>query len=299
MMKLIFGCGYLGSRVAARWREAGDEVMIVTRSQQRAEDFRQQGFGAIVANVTEPASLVQLPVASTVLFSVGYDRSEEAAKGPSIEEVYADGVRNVLHALPAETGRFLFISTTGVYGRGDGGWVDEETQPDPQREGGRASLAAEQRLAEHPLGEPGFVLRLAGLYGPGRIPFLDRLRAGEPIPAPQEGYLNLIHVEDAARVVLAADGMEQDELGLGPKVYCVSDGEPVLRGDYYREVARRIGASEPRFLAPDPSSPRAVRAAANRRICNHRLIRELNVQLAYPSYREGLAAILEGSAPSR
>jgi nucleoside-diphosphate-sugar epimerase len=134
------------------------------------------------------------------------------------------------------------------------------------------------------------ILRLAGIYGPGRIPFLDRLRAGEPIPAPSAGHLNLIHVEDAASIVVAASNLAP--LADGPRVYCVSDGHPVQRGDYYREVAQRIGASPPQFTAPDPNSPRAARAEADRRIRNDRMLADLKVELAYPNYRAGLAAIL-------
>ena len=65
-------------------------------------------------------------------------------------------------------------------------------------------MAAEQALAAHPLGQRGMILRLAGIYGPGRIPFLDKLQAGQPIPAMSAGNLNLIHVDDAATVVVAA-----------------------------------------------------------------------------------------------
>ena len=79
-----------------------------------------------------------------MLFAVGFDRSA----GASIDDVYAGGVRNVLAALPSDIGRFIYISTTGVYGNAGGEWVDEDTPPDPQRDGGRASLAAEQALAE-------------------------------------------------------------------------------------------------------------------------------------------------------
>ena len=151
-------------------------------------------------------------------------------------------MRNVLAALPSATGRFIYISTTGVYGDAGGDWIDEETPPDPQRDGGRASLAAEQVLAEHPLGKNSVILRLAGIYGPGRIPFRSLLRAGEPIPAASEGFLNLIHVVDAAAVVLAAADARLECSDDRPRVFCVSDGQPVERGEYYREVARQIGA---------------------------------------------------------
>ena len=246
MTKLIFGCGYLGQRVAQQWREAGEDVVVVSRNHERAERFKTEGYGAVVADVTQHTTLVGLPVAETALFAVGFDRSA----GKSIEEVYAGGVRNVLAALPSDTGRFIYISSTGVYGDALGKWIDEQTPPDPQRDGGRASLAAEQALTESPFASRGIILRLGGIYGPGRIPFLDKLRAGEPIPAHSEGHLNLIHVDDAAAVmVLAADEPTSNRGGAPatPRIYCVCDGQPVQRGDYYREVARRIGVVEPEF----------------------------------------------------
>jgi nucleoside-diphosphate-sugar epimerase len=289
MTKLIFGCGYLGDRVARHWRSEGDEVTIVKRSGKRAATFKQSGYRAIVADVTEPATHVGLPAADTVLFAVGFDRSA----GSPIEDVYAGGIKNVLAALRSDVGRFIYVSTTGVYGKGAGEWVDEDTPPDPQREGGKASLAAELLLAESPFADRSIVLRLAGIYGPGRIPFLDQLRAGEPIPAVSTGYLNLIHVDDAAAAVVeAAARVAEDQLNRKRKVYCVSDGHPVQRGEYYREVARLIGAPPPTFASPDRNSPRAARAEANRRVKNSRMIDELGVKLAYPDYRAGLAAIL-------
>jgi len=287
--KIIFGCGYLGARVARRWRDAGHDVVVVTRSRERADQFQREGYATIVADVTRPESLNNLPSAETALFAVGFDRSA-GTSGPSIEVVYAGGIRNVLAALPSGVGRFIYISTTGVYGPAGGYWVDEATPPDPRREGGRASLAAEQALAANSLGSRGVILRLAGLYGPGRVPFIGQLRAGEPIPAPESGYLNLIHVDDAAATVLAADGLAP--FNDGPRTYCVSDGHPVRRGEYYNEVARQIGAPAPRFVEADPKSPRAARAESNRRVRNDRMLAELHVSLAYPDYRAGLAAIL-------
>src|SRR4029077_14609061 len=121
-----------------------------------------------------------------------------------------------------------------------------------------------------PLGRNSIILRLAGIYGPGRIPFRSLLRAGEPIPAASEGYLNLIHVVDAAGVVLAAADANLEHLNERPQVFCVSDGHPVERSEYYREVARRIGAAPPKFVAPEADSPRAARANQDRRVRNDR-----------------------------
>lgn len=285
-MKLIFGCGYLGRRVARRWRNSGDDVAVATRSAERATEFERDGYSAFVANVLQPDTLADLPAADTVLVAVGFDRSANQ----SIQQVYEGGLRNVLSALPPDTKRLIYVSTTGVYGDAAGAWVDEQTPPNPRRDGGRAALAAEQFLANHPLGARSVILRLAGLYGPDRVPFLELLRAGEPIPAARHGHLNLMHVDDAAAVVVAADRLVpfQD----GPRVYCVSDGHPVERGEYFREVARQIGAPPVRFTAPAVDSPRARRAEADRRVRNERVLSDLNVQLVYPDYRDGLAAVL-------
>lgn len=291
MTKLILGCGYLGERVARRWREDREDVVVVTRSAEKAQAFEQDGYQSLVADITRPETLSSLPAAETVLFAVGFDRSA----GGSIEDVYAGGLKNVIAALPSRVGRFIYISTTGVYGKGTGEWVDEDTPTDPQRDGGRASLAAEGALAASLFADRGVVLRLAGIYGPGRVPFLEKLRAGEPIPAVSEGYLNLIHVEDAAATVIAAEARREPRPPKrSPSVYCVSDGFPVERGEYYREVARLIGAAPPTFVKPDLNSPRAARAEANRRVKNTRMLAELGVELQYPDYRSGLAAILGG-----
>jgi nucleoside-diphosphate-sugar epimerase len=99
--------------------------------------------------------------------------------------------------------------------------------------------------------------------------------------------LNLIHVDDAANVVLAAE-----ERARPPRTYLVSDGQPVLRRQYYEMLAQLLGAPPPQFIAPAADSPAAERAASDKRISNQRMIEELGVQLAFPSYREGLAAIV-------
>jgi nucleoside-diphosphate-sugar epimerase len=283
MSKLIFGCGYLGSRVAQAWLDQGRTVHAVTRSPERADAFRRRGLRPLVADVTAPLALRSLPECETVLFAVGFDRGS----GRSIREVYVDGLRAVLAALPPTVRRFLYISSTGVYGQSEGQWVDEDSPCEPTREGGKACLAAEQLLRDHPLGQRAIVLRMAGIYGPGRIPRSGDVARGVPLAAPSEGFLNLIHVDDAARIVLAAEAQSAV-----PRTYTVSDGHPIPRREYYEELARRLGAPGPTFTSPDPDSPAASRATASKRVSNARLLSELSVTFAYPSYREGLAAII-------
>lgn len=283
MAKLIFGCGYLGQRVARRWRDAGCDVFVATRSDDKAERFRVDGYRPIVADLMQPASLADLPVAETVLYAVGYD----PASAVSRHALYVDGLKHVLAALPPDIGKFIYVSSTGVYGQTNGEWVDEQSPCQPVREGGQACLAAERALAAHSVGASAIVLRMAGLYGPGRIPNATAIRRGEPIAAASTGHLNLIHVDDAAGIVLAAE-----ERARPPRTYVVSDGHPVERREYYEELARQLAADAPRFVAPAADAPAAQRAAASKRINNARLMAELGVSLAYPSFREGLAAIV-------
>ncbi len=282
MSKLIFGCGYLGSRVARRWLEAGEEVHVVTRSRDRAARLEQDGLRAIVADVTLPETLNDLPPAPTVLYAVGMDHSS----GRTMREVYVDGLRAVLDRLPESTSRIIYISSLGVYGQSDGSWIDETSPSEPTREAGRICLAAESLLAEHPLGDRRVVLRLAGLYGGGRVPNRRALEEGEPISALPDAFLNLIHVDDAATVVLAAEHSATEAL------YLVSDGQPIERREYYREAARRLNAPTPQFAPPSDDAPTRKRGGSNKRASNKRMLQDLSVELRYPSYREGLAAAL-------
>ena len=199
--RLVVGCGYLGRHVANRWVAERQEVFAITRSHKHADEFVRAGIRPIVADVMRLESLSGLPAAATVLYAVGYDRTQASG----IEEVYLRGLVNVLNALPSSTGRVIYVSSTGVYGDFAGEWIDEQTPCFPERSGGKACLAAEEALAAHPRGADSIVLRMAGIYGPGRIPSREALESGRTIAAPANGWLNLIHVDDAARVVLAAE----------------------------------------------------------------------------------------------
>lgn len=284
-VRLVIGCGYLGSRVARRWLAADDVVYAVTRQIERAEAFRREGILPVVADVTDRKTLA-LPDADSVIFAVAHD----PASGKSHADTHVTGLANVLDQLPATVRRVIYISTTGVYGDCRGTWVTEGAPCHPERAAGKACLAAEQLLEAHPLGQRSVVLRLAGLYGPDRIPRQDVLLAGEAIDAPQHGYLNLVHVDDAVAAVLAADAIE----ALLPRRYLISDGNPPQRGEYYAELARLVGAPPPRFRLPDRDTLAYARATADKRISNARMLTELKITLRYPSYRDGLRAIVGG-----
>jgi nucleoside-diphosphate-sugar epimerase len=278
--RLIVGCGYLGRRVAGLWLAAGHRVVGTTRSPGQAEELRRLGVRPVVCDVLDPASLGSLPAAATVVYCVGLDRSS----GRSMREVYVQGLGNVLDRLPPP-GRFLYVSSTSVYGQDRGEEVDETAATEPQEESGRVVLEAERLLRSR---LPGAVLlRFAGIYGPGRLLRRQAVEKGEVILGDPERWLNLIHVEDGAAAVLAAE-----ERARPGEVYNVCDGRPVRRREFYAELARLLGAPPPRFVLPDPSAPLPPHERANRRLLGRRMREEMGVEPRYPSYVEGLRASL-------
>jgi nucleoside-diphosphate-sugar epimerase len=151
-------------------------------------------------------------------------------------------------------------------------------------------LEAEQLLASHPLwAQRHIVLRLAGIYGPGRVPRRDDILAGRAIPSPSDGYLNLIHVDDAVAAILAADAHAPL-----PSRYNVSDGHPVIRRTYFEALAKLYAADPPRFVPADPRTPKTQRGGTDKRVRNSRLLHDLSVQLQYPDYCAGLKSIVAG-----
>lgn len=282
MAKLVLGCGYLGMRVAQRWKQQSVDVYVLTRSCERAEMLAGLGLIPIVGDITFDGPWPVLPDVETVLFAVGFDRSS----GKRIREVYVDGLRRTLEHLPHQIRQFLYISSTGVFGQSAGEVVTEQSPCHPNREGGRACWEAEQLLAAHPLGRRSVVLRLAGIYGPGRVPKLDEVRAGRPVVADPDACLNLIHVDDAVEVVLKAETR-----AVPPALYLVSDGHPVRRQEFYEYLAQLVDAPLPRFETA-PSGNENARGGGDKRVDPSRMLQELQPLLKYPTFREGLAQIV-------
>ena len=265
---LIIGCGYLGARVGRAWLDSGRAVRALTRS--RAEALASLGFEPIVGDVLEPGSLRSLPAASTILYSVGLDR----AAGRSMRDIYVDGLRNALAALPAG-GRFVYVSSTSVYGQTDGSIIDEDSPAEPLEENGRIVLEAERTLRE--FRPDATILRFAGIYGPDRWLRKQPLLRGEAYLGDAGKWLNLIRVEDGVRAVLAA------ETAAPGGTFNISDDHPATRREFYTELARLLGAPEAKF---EPAAQ--PMREANRRISNARARLRLGFVPEFPSYREGL-----------
>ncbi len=281
---MIIGCGYLGQRLGVLLLRDGVRVFGTVRSSGRAAEIAGLGIEPIIADVLQPDSLRGLPRAHRVFYCVGFDR----AAGAAMRAVYVDGLQNVLENLPPSVGRFVYASSTGVYGQAGGEWVDEDSPTCPLHESGKVCLEAEGRIRAWT--GSAVVLRFAGLYGPGRIVRRTILERGEPIPGDPDKFLNLVHIDDAARVSAAALDADEPE-----PIYVVGDDRPVTRREYYSVAARALAAPEPRFAMPIPGSAEAARDATNKRVANHRMKRGLGITLLYPDITTGLPATLSVS----
>lgn len=285
MSVLIIGCGYLGRRVASILVGRGEPVFGTTRTAEKGGELEALGVRPIVADALDLASLGTLPVVSRVVHCVGYDRKSAAEK----RAVYVDGARNVLSRLPAGPDRLVYVSSTSVYGQSGGEWINENSPTEPRTEAGRICLDAENVATEwgREAGVGVVVLRCAGLYGPGRIVRRTLIERGEPIPGDPEKFLNLIHIDDAARAVVAA--LDAPAPGA---LYLACDDRPVTRREYYQIAADCLNAPPPRFFTPEPDSPEAARDLASRRVSNRRMKAELGVRLTYPDAAAGVPAAL-------
>jgi nucleoside-diphosphate-sugar epimerase len=294
MTTLIIGCGYLGQRLGTRLHQEGERVFGTVRSEGRAELIAGMNIEPVIADVLVPDSLKLLPLAERVFYCVGFDR----AGGASMRAVYIEGLRNVLQALPNSVTRLVYASSTGVYGQVGGEWVDETSPTNPQHESGQICMGAEklatQWAASNRSPSSAIILRFAGLYGPGRIVRRSILERGDPIPGDPQKFLNLIHIDDAARASLAALAASHPE-----PVYLVSDDRPVTRLEYYTRMASLLGSPPPRFIQPEPNSPDSARDATNKRIANGRIKNSLGIALLYPDISTGLGNCLEPNSTSR
>ncbi|GAB5402671.1 MAG: SDR family oxidoreductase [Aureliella sp.] len=279
---LIVGCGYVGKRVAALATAAGYEVFALTRGESRCSELRSAGCEPIVGSWHSPETLRGLHAVDKVLVAIPH--REESELG---EETHAVGLSQLRSAVEAQTSpgkvacRWIYLSTTGVFGECDGEVLNEDSPVSPTRIGPRIAVAAERWLAAN-LATDSTTIRLAGIYGPDRIPLAAKLRAGEPLSVPLSGYLNLVHVDDISQVVLHAF-----EHPLAGSTYLLSDGQPVMRREFYEELARLCGVSTPRFTEPAEGDAKS-RRATSKRIDPSRIVAETGYHFSYPSYREGL-----------
>jgi len=278
MRVAIVGCGYVGLELGRRLVGDGTVVFGVRRSRDGLAAVEEAGLEPVRADATDPASLAAVPDVDTVVFAASAGGRDPVAA----RRTYLEGQCNTIAAFgqrPAAPDRYLYTSSTGVYGDRGGDWVDEDTPLTPATERQRI-LARAERIAiqgARTAGMAGTVARLAGLYGPGRYRLASYLEG--PV-AP--GYLNLCHRDDAAGAV--ATMLETpDTRG---EVVTVVDDEPVERPALAAWLAEACGEPVP----PARSTDEREAAPRPSRRCSNAKLHSLGYDLAYPTFREGYRA---------
>lgn len=202
-------------------------------------------------------------------------------------QVYLDGTRNLLDWLrEAPPRKYVYTSSTGVYGQDDGSIVGETSPTVPSGETSHVLLETEQVLRAAASDLPLVILRVAGIYGPERGYFFQQFVRGQAeIAGDGERHLNMVHRDDVAGAIIAA--LERGEAG---EIYNVVDDEPVRQVDFFRWLSANLCKPMPPFIEKTDRSGK--RAATNKRVSNRKLCSELGYTLKYPTFREGYGRMI-------
>ncbi|HKQ38824.1 MAG TPA: SDR family oxidoreductase [Verrucomicrobiae bacterium] len=266
MRVLILGAGYVGEPLASELGARGHKVLAASR--RTGVDIRDN------------ADLKQL--------GHGWDwivNTVSSSKGgvEDYRRVFIEGTRNIIDWLSGSaTQKYLFTSSTSVYGQTDGSIVDETSPTQPQSETSKILVETEQLLR----GVPAIILRAAGIYGADRGHlFQQYLRGQATISGDGSRYLNMIHRDDVVRTIIAA--LERGKPG---EIYNVTDDEPVTQLEFFQWLASTLNRPMPPF---GPEALSRKRGVTNKRVSNRKLRQELRCELAYPNYRVGYGALVK------
>lgn len=279
----VFGLGYSALALARALRAEGWRIAGTCRKPDKADALRGEGIDAYVFDGAGPLDPAALAGATHVLASIPPDMGGDPV------------LRHHAHDL-LSMDWIGYLSTTGVYGTRDGGWVDEHSERRPSGERGARRLAAEDAwlaLWRH-YGTPVHLFRLAGIYGPGRSA-IDAVRAGRARRIDKPGQVfSRIHVDDIVQVLRAS--IARPSPG---SAYNVCDDVPAAPAEVVEYAAHLIGM-EPPLMVPFDEADLTPMARSfyddNKRVRNERIKAELGVALRYPDYRAGLESILRAEA---
>ena len=285
MRVLIVGCGYVGLPLGVELVKLGHEVFGLRRSSAGDAEIAAAGLKPLVADITRPEDMSKLPgpfdwVVNTVSSSKG---GEEEYR-----QVYLQGTRNLIEWLaPMPLKKFVYTSSTSVYGQTDGSVVKESSPTEPSSATSRLLVETEKLLLDAAQAGkfPPVILRVAGIYGPKRGHlFLQYLRDEARIGGKGERILNMIHRDDLVSVIIAAL-----KSGRAGEIYNAVDDEPVAQIHFFRWLSETLGKWMPPFATEEENAQRK-RGLTNKKISNRKLKMELGVALKYPTFRQGYTA---------
>ncbi|HEY8047779.1 MAG TPA: SDR family oxidoreductase [Ramlibacter sp.] len=296
---LIVGCGDVGLRVAQQLK-ARVVMRALTTTPSRTQGLRHAGVAPLAGNLDEPASLRRLAGIATRVIHLAPPANEQS--GAWWRDFRTQALARTL-GLRTPPRSFVYASTSGVYGDCQGALVTEARPPNPRTPRAQRRIDAE-RLVRHfgrRIGVPVSVLRVPGIYGPGRSPNArDRLLQGAPVLRPEDDvYTNHIHADDLAHAVIAAMWR-----GRAQRTYNATDDTQLMAGDYYQLAADIFELPRPKRVPRSAAKQELTLNALSfmnesRRLSNVRLKKELRVRLKFPTVREGLIEMkkLLGPAP--
>jgi len=285
----VLGAGYVGAEVVRQALARGLRVTALTRNPEKAAALRALGAEAVVADLAETGWHAHPALAGGADFALDCVSSGGGGED-GYRRSYVGGMRSVLAwARRAPVGRIVYTSSTSVYPQSGGARVDETAPTDGAAGSGRILLEAEALLRAWD--GRGVVLRLAGIYGPGRHYLLDGLREGSGRVAGLGGHrLNLIHRDDIAGAVWAALAAPPR---VGDGIFTVADDGAAPKAEVVNWLAARLGLPPPVFTGEPAAGRRAI--TPDRVIANDKLKRVLGWRPLYPTFREGYTAILAGN----
>ncbi|NMR28228.1 SDR family oxidoreductase [Crystallibacter degradans] len=287
MTVLIAGCGDLGTEAGLRFAAAGHRVIGWRRS---PEKLPAQLEGAAV-DLTGPLPEIPADTDIVVIATAAAERTEAAYRS-----AYVDALANLLDAMEHDgvrPRRVLFVSSTAVYGENDGGEVDEATPARPSTATGKILREAEELL--HARLPSAVVLRLGGIYGPGRTRLIDQVRQGTAVIPDPPRLTNRIHRDDAAAAIVhLATAIEVPE-----PLYVGVDSEPAELGEVLRFLASELGVPEPpaagvAAIRGGNNAPGGTNARGGDKRCSNRRLISTGFRFSFPSFREGYRAVLAG-----
>jgi nucleoside-diphosphate-sugar epimerase len=274
MGTLIAGCGWLGTALASEIAAGGERVYGIRRDPAAKTDLARHGVEPLIFDLGDDDAVSRLPddVTEIVACLAPTSRSVEAYR-----ETYLDGIAVLLARYGGDRSRRLvYTSSTGVFGQSDGSVVDERSPTLPRSETAELLVEAERLVLESGWGS---VVRLSGLYGPGRYGVIERVRSGRlALGRGDRRWMNFCHLDDAVSTVRAA--LRSGEAGV---VYHASDTEPARRRDVVRWIA------DSRGFEPKVAQDGEAGGGPDRRIDATWTRRTLGVELAFPTFRDGLA----------
>ncbi|MBK9517548.1 MAG: NAD-dependent epimerase/dehydratase family protein [Anaeromyxobacter sp.] len=276
---LVAGCGWLGTAVARALVARGDRVTGLRRDPARAAALAPLGIEPLALDLSAAGAAGRLPRVDAVVAC----QSSSADTPEAYRSAYLTSTRALLEAAGARGGgAFVYTGSTGVFGQRDGSDVDEATPPAPASPTAEVLVEAERLVLGAPaaLGVPARLVRLSGLYGPGRSGTIERVRRGALALGPGDGaFMNFCHQADAVAFVLAAlDG------GAPGATYHGSDAAPPTRREVVTWLAGRLGIPPPSGAAAPPGPDRRILSARTRAA--------LGITLRYPTFRDGFDSLL-------